>query len=100
MRPAHLRAPKRRISPMIRALALAAVVAMGVAAPAFAESATKPAVRGNLFTEQQARNHLYHLGYTSVSVLSKDENGVWHGSASKDGKTLNVAVDIKGTAAN
>jgi hypothetical protein len=36
------------------------------------------------------------LGYTNVSGLTKDENGVWHGSATKDGKTLTVAVDVKG----
>jgi putative membrane protein len=94
---------------MIRTLALAAVVATGLAAPALAESAdnpspaqsaeAKPAVRGNLFTQQQAREHLLHLGYTQVSELSKDENGVWRGSATKDGKTLSVAVDVKGTVA-
>jgi hypothetical protein len=80
---------------------------MGLAAPAVAESASpaqtaenKPAVRGNLFTQQQAREHLLHLGYTNVSELSKDENGVWRGSATKDGKTLSVAVDVKGGVAN
>ena len=95
---------------MIRTLALAAVVATGLCVPAMAESANsasptqtaevKPAVRGNLFTEQQARAHLTHLGYTNVSELAKDENGVWRGSATKDGKTLSVAVDVKGTVAN
>jgi hypothetical protein len=95
---------------MIRTLALAAVVATGFAAPALAESANgaspaqtaeaKPALRGNLFTQDQARAHLNHLGYTNVSELSKDENGVWRGSATKDGETRNVAVDVKGTVAN
>ena len=95
---------------MIRTLALAAVVATGLAVPAMAESANSPspaqtaeatpAVRGNLFTEQQARAHLMHLGYTDVSELAKDENGAWRGSATKDGKTLSVAVDVKGTVAN
>ena len=56
---------------------VAAVVATGLAAPALAESANSPspaqtaeatpAVRGNLFTEKQARAHLTHLGYTDVS---------------------------------
>ena len=70
-------------------------------APSPAQTAeVKPAVRGNLFTEQQARAHLTHLGYTNVSELAKDENGVWRGSATKDGKTLSVAVDVKGTVAN
>jgi hypothetical protein len=94
---------------MIRSLALAAIVATVLAVPALAESAdtpapaqsaeVKPAVRGNLFTQQQAREHLLHLGYTDVSELAKDENGVWRGSATKDGKTLSVAVDVKGAVA-
>jgi hypothetical protein len=33
-----------------------------------------------------------------VSGLTKDENGVWHGSATKDGNTRTVAVDVKGAA--
>jgi putative membrane protein len=56
-------------------------------------------VKGNLFTEQQARQHLSHLGYTGISNLTKDENGVWRGSATKDGNTRTVAVDVKGAVA-
>ncbi len=78
---------------MIRTLLLTAALAAPLALPALAET---PVARGSLFTEQQARAHLYHLGYTGISGLTKDENGVWHGSASKDGKTLTVAVDVKG----
>jgi hypothetical protein len=92
---------------MIRTLSIAAALGMAlVALPALAETpattpaATEvsPAAKGNLFTEKQARAHFVHLGYTNVSGLTKDENGVWHGSATKDGKTLTVAVDIKGAA--
>jgi len=80
---------------MIRTLSLAAVLATALALPAFAAGA-----RGSLFTETQARAHLSHLGYVNVSGLTKDENGVWHGSATKDGKPLTVAVDIKGGLAS
>jgi len=78
---------------MIRALIIAGVIA--VSAPAFADTA--PVERGALFTEKQARQHLVHLGYTDISQLTRDEKGVWHGSALKGGKTLAVAVDLKGT---
>ena len=57
---------------------------------------TGTAAKGNLFTEKQARTHLLRLGYAEVSGLTKDENGVWHGTASKDGQQRNVAVDVKG----
>ncbi len=92
---------------MIRTIAIAAALATSLAAlPALAETpaatstATEagPAAKGNLFTEKQARTHLLHLGYTNVSGLTKDENGVWHGSATKDGNTRTVAVDVKGAA--
>ena len=93
---------------MIRVLSIAAALAAALALPAFAETATKtpagateagPAARA-LFTEEQARTHLLRLGYADVSVLTKDENGVWHGTATKDGKQLNVAVDVKGAVAS
>lgn len=92
---------------MLRTIAIAAALATSLTAlPALAEApaanptATEagPAAKGNLFTENQARAHLLHLGYTNVSGLTKDENGVWHGSAIKDGNTRTVAVDVKGTA--
>lgn len=91
---------------MIRVLSIAAALALAL--PAFAETATKtpagateagPAAHA-LFTEEQARTHLLRLGYTEVSVLTKDENGVWRGTATKDGKQLNVGVDVKGAVAN
>lgn len=90
---------------MIRTLLLTAALAAPLALPVLAETTAKtpaasteaaPSARGALFTEKQARAHLSHLGYTNVSELTKDENGVWQGSATKDGKTLTVAVDLKG----
>lgn len=85
---------------MIRTLTLAATLAASLALPVLAETpAGAVAARGALFTEKQAREHLVHLGYTNVSGLTKDENGVWHGAANnKDGKALTVAVDVKGAA--
>ena len=89
---------------MIRTLLLSFAVAAPLALPALAEtpagavatSTEAPTARGALFTEKQARDHLAHLGYSNISNLTKDESGVWHGSATKDGKTLTVAVDVKG----
>ena len=38
------------------------------------------------------------MGYTNVSELVKDAQGKWVGSATKDGKTVPVAVDVKAGA--
>lgn len=83
---------------MIRAMSLAAALAVASAIPSFAAEATGP-VTQNLFTEVQARQHLLHLGYTNVSELNKDQNGKWIGTATtKDGEPRAVAVDVKGSA--
>ena len=90
---------------MNRTIAMTAALAACFALPALAETPatnagttteTGAAAKGNLFTEKQARTHFLRLGYTDVSGLTKDENGVWHGTAIKDGQQRNVAVDVKG----
>ena len=35
-------------------------------------------------------------GYTAVSALKKDKDGVWRGTAMKDSKSVAVGVDYKG----
>ena len=62
-------------------------------APAAGATETVPA--GNPFTMEDARKHLMQMGYTNVSELVKDAQGKWVGSATKDGKTVPVAVDVK-----
>ncbi|MGE0022920.1 MAG: PepSY domain-containing protein [Hyphomicrobium sp.] len=80
---------------MIRAISLAAALAVGASLPALAtEAGSAPAFK-QVFTEVQARQHLMHLGYSEVSELSKDEDGKWVGTATKDGQKRIVAVDIK-----
>ena len=89
---------------MIRALSLAAALAAGLALPALAadtavkagtETTAGPATQ-NLFTSDQARQHLMHLGYTEISSMTKDESGKWIGRATKEGKSFIVSVDVKG----
>lgn len=50
----------------------------------------------NSFTEGQARDRALAHGATEVAELKKDDNGVWRGPASQDGKSGQVAVDFKG----
>lgn len=68
--------------------------------PAIATSDTKNAnapVEGkNSFTESQAKDRLEKAGYTAVSGLKLDDKGVWRGTATKDGKSMSVALDYQG----
>ena len=95
---------------MIRALSLAAVLVAGLALPAIAAdtsanaapqaTATKNIANGNPFSMEDARQHLMRRGYTNISALVKDSNGKWVGSGTKDGRTVPVAVGVKGSSTN
>lgn len=53
-------------------------------------------VGANSFTEGQARSRLEKDGYSNVSGLAKDKDGVWRGRASKGSHEQAVGVDYKG----
>lgn len=55
-----------------------------------------PVAGANSFTEDQARDRLEKHGYTTVSDLKKDDQSIWRGTATKDGKTVAVALDYQG----
>jgi protein-disulfide isomerase len=92
----------------------AALVALAVPAGAQQKPATKdadtpavttpdtprnpaaPVAGANSFTEGQAKSRLEDNGFTNVSDLRKDNNGVWRGKASKGGKAMDVSVDFQG----
>jgi|GEM_PF-2653548 len=91
------------------AVAALALVAMPIAASA--QTATKstrvvkkthtvndgkPQAGANSFTEAQAQGHIINAGFTDVSRLTKDRNGIWRGTARRDGKSVKVALDFKG----
>ena len=48
------------------------------------------------FSEGQAKDRAMAAGFTSVSSLVKDGDGMWRGSAMKDGKSVKVVIDFKG----
>ncbi len=68
--------------------------------PAVATSDTKhataPVEGANSFTEDQAKERLIEAGYMDVASLKLDDKGVWRGTAMKDGKSVNVALDYQG----
>lgn len=50
----------------------------------------------NSFTEGQARSRLEGAGFTNVTELKKDDQGIWRGKAMRDGKSVTVGFDYKG----
>lgn len=55
-----------------------------------------PVAGANSFTESQAKSRIETNGYSNVSGLAKDSQGVWWGKAMKGGKSVDVSVDFQG----
>lgn len=68
--------------------------------PAIATPETKnptaPVAGQNSFTEAQAKERLEAAGYTAVTGLLLDSQGVWRAKASKGGTTSDVGLDYQG----
>lgn len=56
-----------------------------------------PLKGANSFTEGQAKDRaIGHGGVDSVADLKKDDDGIWRGTGTQAGKTVEIAVDYKG----
>jgi hypothetical protein len=85
---------------MVRTLIISALATIGFALPAVADTSSfspvKSAALGtaldNAWTGQQIRYQLMHNGFTHVSALMRVDPAQWAGTATKDGKTVIVAV--------
>jgi hypothetical protein len=98
---------------------LITAAALMLAAPlAFAQSAApdatqngpqNPAIKGmhennsatpvkgaNSFTRMEAQKQIEAKGYTHVAGLTKDKDGIWRGTAEKNGVSGPVTVDYQG----
>jgi hypothetical protein len=53
----------------------------------------------NSFTKGQAKSRIEKAGYTDVSDLDLDAGGLWQATATRDGQSVHVALDYKGTVA-
>ena len=58
-------------------------------------NAAEPARGANSFSEGEARRRLESNGFAGVGTLTKDD-GVWRGTATKDGQSVQVWLDYKG----
>ena len=55
-----------------------------------------PVAGRNSFTEGEAKSRIEKMGFANVSDLKKDDNGIWRGRATKDGKAADVSLDYQG----
>jgi hypothetical protein len=59
-------------------------------------NSSMPVKGANSFTMGEAKSHIMEKGYTHVSALKKDSQGVWRGTAMKNSQSVNVSVDYQG----
>ncbi len=57
---------------------------------------TAPVQGHNSFTEGEAKSRIEKRGFTNVSQLANNPDGVWRGQAMKDGNQVDVSVDYQG----
>ncbi len=88
---------------------IAGVLALGIL-PAAAQTSTTspmptpragvdtnaPLPGANSFTENQVRERLESNGFTGATGLRKDDQGIWRGTAMRNGASTPVAVDYRG----
>ena len=88
-----------RLVTLLAALAISSTAAVAQTPAVKSPSANNPAAPvpgANSFTEGQAKSKIESQGFTNVSSLKKDDNGIWTGSASKGGNKVNVRLDFQG----
>ena len=56
-----------------------------------------PARGANSFSAAEAKRRIEAGGFSQVTGLAKDGNGVWRGSATRNGSKVSVFCDYKGT---
>lgn len=56
----------------------------------------KPTPGANSFTEGQAQERIADQGFAEVQALRKGDDGVWRGTAMKDGQRVEVWLDYQG----
>ena len=59
-------------------------------------NSSTPVAGANSFTKTQAMKQIEAKGYTHVTNLKKDKDGVWRAMAMKDGQSGPISVDYQG----
>jgi hypothetical protein len=55
-----------------------------------------PAAGANSFTESQAKDRIEKAGFTEITGLRKDDQGIWRANAKQGDKQVNVSLDFRG----
>lgn len=55
-----------------------------------------PVPGANSFTEGQAKARMEERGYTQLTDIRKDDQGIWRARGMKDGQSVGVALDYQG----
>jgi hypothetical protein len=90
------------IATLTAGAALAQYGAKAPASPRAAQTqtqtkATTPATpSAAVTTETQAKARIESQGFTNVSEIKKDAQGMWSAKAMKDGKSVQVGLDARG----
>jgi hypothetical protein len=59
-------------------------------------TANAPVAGANSFTEGEAKARIESRGFSNVTQLRKDEQGIWRGRATRNGAMVDVALDFQG----
>ena len=59
-------------------------------------NASRPVAGANSFTEGEAKSRIEARGFSNVSELKKDDQGIWRGKAEQNGRMVSVALDYQG----
>ena len=59
-------------------------------------TAATPQPGANSFTEGQARSRIEAAGFSNVTELQKDDQGIWRGRGMRNGQQTSVALDFQG----
>ena len=59
-------------------------------------TAATPQPGANSFTEGQARSRIEAAGFSDVTELQKDDQGIWRGRGTREGRQVGVALDFTG----
>ncbi len=60
------------------------------------QNASAPVPGANSFTESQARSRMEGAGFSNLTGLHKDDQGVWRGRGMHSGQQVDVSLDYQG----
>ncbi len=59
-------------------------------------NASAPVAGANSFTEGQARSRMEEAGFSNLTGLHKDDQGIWRGRGMHAGQSVGVSLDYQG----